>query len=596
MNLNDYDLILCSTPRLSQSLQRYHIKINAKYNHGGTSQTPNTQTLTTWLDTHISKLILLGEIPLANAYFRCLSHVEERLIWQQVIENHLESNPYQDLFDASGLANVAIEANHYMHIWQLAVKNPLHNEASKLATEEAKQFLLWQKAFQKKCAENDVLEKTRYVAWQIKQIALHSILLPRKIAIAGYDRIDPQIQSLLDCFSLNHCVVEVLKTPQVPSDTAQMMYQSRDEECRAAVLWAQQQLKINPNAELAIIVPELNQLRESLIDLLDDTFHPETLPSNRAEAARCYELSLGVPLNTKPLVNTTLHLLKLFSRAHRLSLVDFSELLLANFWSAEQLEENPRALLDAYLRRNLPLTVTWTQLLRHIESSQFCPQLLTHCQAALTFIKNNNKPQLPSNWVGIFSALLQHLHWPGERSLSSHEYQAQQSFLDCLESLKKLDAILGKISLNNAVFQLNQICRDQIFQPRTLNTPAIQVLGLLEATAAQCDGVWVMGMNDEHWPPAPRLNPLLPAALQRDAGTPNADHQTQFAFAKNVHERISNSGKQVLFSWAEKDGEKLLRISPLITNLPALPPLPLTKTLAELCMPAAGFIHEAITD
>ena len=295
-------------------------------------------------------------------------------------------------------------------------------------------------------------------------------------------------------------------------------------------------------------------------------------------------------------MSISLHLLKLFSRTHRLSLADFSVILLANFWSADHHEASERALLDDYLRRHLPLTITWSSLLHYIESSQLSPQLLKHCKVALAFVQQINQPQLPSHWALTLNTLLQKLGWPGERNLNSHEYQAQQAFLACLTSLKKLDNILGKISLTTIIYLLNQRCRDQIFQPRTMNQPSIQVIGLLEAVATQCDGVWVMGMNDDHWPPAPRLNPLLSASLQRRTGTPNADHQTQLAFAKQVHARLLKSGKQVLFSWAEKDGDKLLRISPLIADLPTLNPLPLIQTLAERLMPAAGFVPETLTD
>ena len=585
---NDYDLIICSTPRLAQSIKRYHAKINPKT----ISLTPNTQILNNWLDTHMSRLLILGEMPPDTADFYCLSNFEERLLWQQVIKNHLKDNPYQDLFDVNGLANAAIEANNYVQIWQIHPKNQQHN----LNTEESKQFILWQKAFNKICSEKKVLEKCRYVAWQIKQISLFPILLPRVVAIAGYDRIDPQIQSFIDCLTAHDCIVEIMQTPSVTSSMARIMYSSSDEECRAAVAWAKQQLECSPSMSLAIIVPELKQLREQLIDLLDDTFHPETVIDQPTEIPRCYELSLGIALNKHPLVNITLRLLKLFSRTHRLSLVDYSLVLLANFWSAEHDEESQRALLDAELRRHLPLTLTWPQLLRFIESTQLCPQLLKQCKVALAFVQQFNQQQLPSNWIITLNTLLQKLDWPGQRNLNSHEYQAQQAFLTCLTSLKKLDDIVGKTSLANMIYQLNQLSSDQIFQPRTLNQPSIQVLGLLEATAAQCDGAWVMGMTDDHWPPAPRLNPLLSASLQRNLGTPNADHHTQLVFANQVHSRLKKIGKQVIFSWAEKDGDKLLRISPMIADLPEVAQLPPIQYLGEALMPAEGFAYEALED
>ena len=594
-----YDLIICATPRLALSIQRQH----AKNNQNNPSHTPNTQTLNNWLDAHIAKLILLGEIPVANAEATCLTSYQERLLWQQVITSHLKDNPFEDLFDSSGLADAAMEANNYAQIWQLNPHDSRHDSHRDSYTEETKQFLVWQKAFQKACVEKNVLEKVRFVAWQIRQIALHPILLPKKIAIAGYDRIDPQIQALLDCLSSHGAQVakysETLNQTNVPNNVLpnalQIPFNTCADECRAAVYWAKSQLDINPNAQLAIVVPELSALREQLIDLLDDTFHPNTLLASQTELARCYELSLGVALKTIPLITTTLNLLRLFQRTHRLSLADFSQVLLANFWSAEISEATQRATIDAQLKRNLPLTVTWSQLTKQIALSE-CPILLSHCRAALELIAQLPKTQLPSLWALTLKQLLATLAWPGERSLSSHEYQAHLAFLNCVASLGSLDSLLGKTNLSQIIQHLSQLCREQIFQPRTKNIPAISVLGLLEATATQLDGVWVMGMNDHTWPPAPRLNALLPAAMQRAAGTPNADHSIQTAFAQSVHARLLRSGKQVIFSWAEKENDKLLRVSPMITALPVVERLPLTKTFGELCLTETGFDPEILND
>ena len=54
-------------------------------------------------------------------------------------------------------------------------------------------------------------------------------------------------------------------------------------ECRAAVAWAKQKLAENPQSQLAIISPALGNIRRQLADLLDDTFHPETLHADHYE-------------------------------------------------------------------------------------------------------------------------------------------------------------------------------------------------------------------------------------------------------------------------------------------------------------------------
>jgi hypothetical protein len=46
---------------------------------------------------------------------------------------------------------------------------------------------------------------------------------------------------------------------------------------------------------------------------------------------------------------------------------------------------------------------------------------------------------------------------------------------------------------------------------------SIQILGGLEAAGLPFDALWVAGLAAERWPPAPRPNPLLPLAWQRNA-------------------------------------------------------------------------------
>ena len=152
------------------------------------------------------------------------------------------------------------------------------------------------------------------------------------------------------------------------------------------------------------------------------------------------------------------------------------------------------------------------------------------------------------------------------RGLSSHEYQAQQAFLKCLKELSALDAILGSMTANEAVQKLAELCSATMFQAESTGDVHIQILGLLETPAMQLDAVWALNMNDQHWPPPVRLNPLLPAELQRRRGTPNASANVQSEFAALVHQRLMLSAPEVVFSYALKEDERELRPSPLLDN------------------------------
>lgn len=590
MNAETPPLILCSTPRLAHSLRQAHAR--AQIAAGLTQWQPlETFTLNGWLEEQMQILMLSGDIPAANAPSRVLDAMEERLLWERSIEATLSGDVMKELFDCSSMANAATEANALMQVWGIEIGN------SSQATEETSQFLLWRKAFQKACSQGDWLEPVRYFDWQINQMAKGPVNLPATIYIAGFDRIDRQQQRLFDVLTVRGVDVKLWQAVQPkPAQAVQAALDNIDGECRAAVAWAAEMMRVNSQVRLAIVVPELAILRERLASLLDDNLHPTAIQASQAEMPRSYDFSLGQPLLAYPVAAVAIALLRLCAGRRRVSQESFSPLLLQRYWSADVTEADARAQFDARLRRKLPQTISLKRITSYAEHFAGIPRLAANLRACTALLDKQASTCLPSVWAQTLQRLLASLGWPGERSLSSHEFQAEQAFQEALGAIGRLDALLGKVTLANIVQRLAQNCRERVFQPRSLGSPGLQILGLLEAAGSPLDAMWVMGMNDHIWPPPPRPNPLLPAAVQRAVGTPNADSAVQAEFAMAIHQRLLQSAPQIVFSWSKKEADRLLRVSPLIADLPLMTDLPLAKTLAEQCLPAEGFRPEMLED
>src|SRR5690606_18271651 len=113
---------------------------------------------------------------------------------------------------------------------------------------------------------------------------------------------------------------------------------------------------------------------------------------------------------------------------------EISELLLNPYWSASFSEADARAQLDADMREWLPLTLTPHRFQHFVEKSLNGERplplaaLSQDLQALLKHGQSQRARQLRSAWAAVFRDILHETHWPGERSLSSHEYQALQSF------------------------------------------------------------------------------------------------------------------------------------------------------------------------
>ena len=564
-------LILCPTARLVRAIQMDTAQTNIAI---GQTQwhSANVQTLSQWLERLLEKVMLSGQI---DHMPQPLDAFNEQLLWEDIITQSLKKNAFGDLFDVSGLASAAIEANAYMVAWKLHIT---HDQIS----EESRQFLQWQRAFVLACSKLNVLESVRYFNWQLDCLEQVRISLPGHIAFAGFDQTAPQEQRLREIL-INRGVQarEYNATLAEPAQTQHISLENQESECRAAVAWVKQTLDQNPHTKLAIVAPQLSEIRNRIADLLDDVFYPASINPSLVDTTKNYNFSLGTSLIQQPIIQAALNLLRILS-SYQLQQADISTMLLSPFWSANEQEADARAMLDAKMREQLPMQLSLARFIEFAEkrhdNSLNIAQLLKHLNAAVTISSNR---VMPSVWAQTLDSQLSALKWPGERSLTSLEFQAVNAWQKALKQLSKLD-VLGKfLSPTEAVQRIQQICTTQIFQAETAHQPIIQIIGIMEALSAPVEVMWVMQMNDHIWPPAARPNPLLPAFIQRIARVPGADNSIQSVFAAKLHQRLLRSAQHIIFSSSKTKGESQLRISPLINNVPILENVLLASTLAE---------------
>ncbi len=608
----DDALVICATARLARDMRREYDRIQQTR---GRTRWPAlaTPTLAQWLDALSDAALLAGRIDPASAPQRVLSSLQERLLWEQVIADLAEnaddggngSDGSAALFDRPGLAAAALDAHALTVVWDIRLPSPdgPTEQTFNACSEECRQFQRWQDEFRRRLAAAGWQESVRVIDGQIEALAAGALpadRLPPCVAFAGFDRYDPQVlrfARLLD--GLGVAVVELEQGLAEPGEVTVCELPDRLAECRAAVAWASRWLAERPQARLGIVVPELAALRETLAALLDDVLDPTAIGAARAEAPRLYNFSLGLPLARQPLVDTALRLIRLAARPQRTTQAEFGELLRRPGWSADIAEADARALLDQRLREKLKPTLSVEQVLRFMDrhgtssSAQAgmagLQGLHGHLTALVEWAGAQRRRELPSLWAESLRRLLTLLGWPGERPLSSHEYQTRRAFDEALAVLAELDALLGRIDLATASRHLAQICRERIFQPKTEGEPAIEIMGLLEAAGTPLDGLWVMGMNDHLWPPPARPNPLLPAELQRRARAPNASAEVQGEFAAVIQRRLGRSAPQLIFSFAHAEGERELRPSPLMNGLPRSETvLPREASLAERLVTAVS--------
>lgn len=580
--------VLCATSRLAQDLKARNAL--GQGSAGRTvSATLQAVTITQWLDGLVQEASLRGlctghlcERPLLDAY-------QERVLWERVIARSLGADADQ-LFDVSSLARSAMEAHQLVVTWDVQAGDGGRSE-------ESRHFEQWRWAFERECEARGWIDAARRHKSVIASVAgwaphLH---LPSQVVFAGFARFNPQEARLRQVFRELGCLGEdwaprvrqspESKAPSTAPATNSFAYPDIEAESVAAALWAKERLQASPEGRYAIVVPDLANTRHLLQDTLEDVLVPEAVSPGQSEAPGPFNISLGLGLARYPLVATALQLLQLATSAHRVEQGVFSGLLRNAYWSDAAAEGGARALLETGLRKRVspaaPLTRYLQDLQRQREEAESegvlhlaAPRLLAHLRATLTLAEQASVRQAPSHWARALPALLRDAGWLHGRKLSSREYQTRAAFLDCVDAFGRLDGLLGDVTLIEVSTHVRRMCQERTFQPQTEGRPRLQVLGLLEASGLDFDGMWVMGMQDGVWPPPARPNPLLPAEAQRQVGAPNASARIQLAFAQQLHATLLNAAPELVFSWSRMDGASELNPSPLIPSTPPAHHLP----------------------
>jgi probable DNA repair protein len=192
------------------------------------------------------------------------------------------------------------------------------------------------------------------------------------------------------------------------------------------------------------------------------------------------------------------------------------------------------------------------------------------------------RPQSPLDWAELVPHLLETEGWPGDRPLSSAEYQAAHRWQQAVETCGSLGFDGHRIQWQDFLSVLARTLDETLFASESRDAP-IQIAGPAESAGLTADAVWFLGANEDAWPASGPIHPLLPPEVQRQAGMPHATAQLDWDLAHSVTSRILaaaqlSSQSEVHFSFARQNGTAEARPSRLIAQL-AGPPKPLPPEL-----------------
>ena len=582
-NPDDSPLLLTVNNRLAQELHRRHDQQQAA--SGKTVwPTPDITPWSAWLRRSYEQLVDTGftQRVLLNPH-------QERLLWERVVR---KSSQGDILLRPAAAARTAQQTWQLVNDWQLEREQLLA-----LASDETRIYLDWQQAFLRICDEQQLISAAELTGLLIAAAGNKALECKKHIRLAGFDTLSPAQSTLLDLLRTQGVQIDDGQSLPQQGEKTRLELADKESEIRAAARWAKAFTAQNPDVQVAIVSPRLEQQRETLLRICTEVISPHNLLPGNAKT-HDFNLSLGQPLADYPLVAHLLLALKL-GLNQPLPANAISTLLRSPFLGGHSQEWSHRAQLDFKLRDDGLPQLDLSRLLYRAQqfddlSSAHTPLLVERLKTLTELLAQLPRDDTPNAWAGHLLHLIECLGWPGDQALDSSEFQQAAKLRESISSFSSLSRVQHSMQLPEVIHRLTQLCEETVFQPQA-GVTRIQVLGVLEAAGMRFDAIWLLGMDDQAWPPSASPNPLLPTRLQRELGMPHASSERELQFARHLTNQLFSCAPRVFISHAAKDGDREQRPSPLTGMIPLAGNLPI-GCLDEPDELSAAAMHLGPTD
>lgn len=533
-------LILTPTNRLARKLQTEFTQYQLQ------------KGMTTWTTQHFiavkSWFNIIWQQALQagyNSQHTLLNAEQSHALWQQVLgENSRLANQIEKTWDLVAQWNIDL------------------HELQQTDNPDQALFCEWLSTYLKQGKQKKWLDQAQLLSFLTQQLPNQYLPKFKHIYLVGFNQLglSPAINEFLQRLQKNFCNITEIQLSNQTSSQTRVAFADSLLELQQMATWAKQTHSQHPEQEIICVIPQLTEIREEVVH----TFYKTFALDRQITGHLPFNIAGGIPLLQLPMIQCAFHWFNMLNEQIAINTISF--ILNSPFWRTETIEKNIYPLLEYRLLQEEKATFTLANLLEF--SQQFdCPLLIDTLTQIIQY-KNLAKAS-PNQWVIYFSDFLNLVGWPGIQPLTSSEYQTLQNWQQLLEKFSELDYVLENITQDFAFKKLNALANRTLFQAETIGA-TIHVVGLLEAAGLVCDKMWVMSMNDTIWPTQQGRNPFIPAQLQQNLNMPHNSAQHEWQYCYSITQQFLQAADEIIFSYAERNGDEILAVSPLIKHLPEI--------------------------
>lgn len=559
------DVLVCVNRRLARSLSGQYARF-CQARGCRAWQSPDILPYTAWLARVYADLAedLWQEQP-GDLPVLLLDEFQEQLIWEKIIS---ESEAGAGLLDTRATARRVQDAWALCREWKVAVGADQHWQAPDPAV-----FAAWAQRFEQLCKDAGFMDRAGLAGCLAKAAEAGSFINVSGLILAGFDEIAPADRDLFEALFHRGVRVTALAAAQKRADVCRAGFEDDAAEMRAAAKWARDRVEGDPEARIGVVCMNLAEERSRVLRVFEQVFYPSVPGFADPVEHPVFNISAPPMLVQYPAPAAACAILEL-AQKQKADAAAWSRLLQSPFLDGGQSEYHFRAVVDAALREQGDFLLSVSRvafLARSLAGAGDAPVLSDLLQGLQHQARGLPQNNAPDQWAKIFVRILDAAGWPGQRSLTSAEYQSVAAFRQALERFAKLYPAAGNLSFARArqifVSMLHQIP----FAPEQPEAP-VQILGLLEAAGQEFDHLWVMGMHHDAWPPSARPNAFIPSAVSRALGLPHCSPERELIWARQMTARLLGGADRVVCSWGQSDGGSPRLPSPLIAHLPEAGP------------------------
>lgn len=477
---------------------------------------------------------------------------QELQLWRQIIER---SPSGREMLLPESAAALASESFRTAMEHNIPLDSPLMSVSS-----DTRAFSEWCAEFHRQLAAR----RWTCEAMFTRELAprLSALRLPAQIFVF-LPETTPAQRHFLDALAEAGVRISIAPELRCGSDSASVRYEFDGvaDELRAAAQWARREIEAASGARVGVIIFDLNRKLPQVESAFRSVLHPEHL---LGEETPCpFEIASPIALAEYPVVRCALQLLSLFAAP-----IDFH--LFQSALSSPYLAVSPEAAARFLVRvkKSARRLVSVEDLARWLHESNELPGL----RAALERLPKHaafSSEQPVAYWADLARRILEAFGWPSGVALDSEEFQCTQSWRELVASVVSLELLEWRADFRGFVARLERAAAAQNFKPETLNAP-VQIMDASESEGSVFDALWVGSCSDDLWPDSPKVSPLIPIALLKEAGVPLVGTPQADARISRITSRLLQSAPRISLSMARRtDDEREQRWSPLFTSFEA---------------------------